>query len=423
MASSASLPVLPQAAWPTDQVDEHTCKAAGEFFATWMTSPEQIEAKTYRGPGLDATAQYLRVLYGLEDDKAFTDGQLVWWFADTQAQAQMAGDQVYQEFLSTVIQPAVTFCGASVCKSLGWAGNGDLAGIGVFSSYYIEAILATIYMVVLLGKSFHLWGGGGAPGRILGAFLGTLGDLIMGAFVFSLVVVIASLHSIFQVRGDEDFSVTTYEIVTAMLVTVFSVCSATLLYCLAEHGKGPKVLLRAVLFALWALMLAVVNIGRTTDPSAAALQSGTIGHPFELYCQVIGTGPLEAVRIFAVASAGLGALWLVYLLSRKCRSKASETGRLWRAVVTILAWIVMWVFLGVFTALRARSIEVAGASDKSNEWSFGQIVAVAAWVPVLLNFIYILIAGVDGAQNSKLPDGYEVTISTGNAGGDGDGKA
>jgi hypothetical protein len=49
-----------------------------------------------------------------------------------------------------------------------------------------------------------------------------------------------------------------------------------------------------VLLVLWALMLVVVNLGLETDPSKSLIQSGKIGNPFEVYCQVIGSGLLEA---------------------------------------------------------------------------------------------------------------------------------
>lgn len=251
-------------------------------------------------------------------------------------------------------------------------------------------------MVVLLARRFRIWKGSeGLSERIMIAFLATVGDLVQGVFVFAIAIMCASLHSILRVLED-DFSVTTYEVVTAMLVTIFAVCPATLLYCVGGNSKGPKPLLRVILFAVWILMLAVVNIGRKTDPSREAFQAGTIGHPFELYCQVIGNGPLEAVRIFAVASAGLGAIWLLYVIYHECRadnSKADEQDiRLRQVVVSILSCLVMWFFLGLFTATRARIIEVAGDSDTSDEWGFGQIVALATWVPVVLNFFYILIS-------------------------------
>jgi hypothetical protein len=50
----------------------------------------------------------------------------------------------------------------------------------------------------------------------------------------------------------------------------------------------------------------------------------------------------------------------------------------------------MWGFLAAFTVLRGRTIEVAGESDKSNEWDFGQIVAVTTWAAVILRSFYTL---------------------------------
>lgn len=116
--------------WPVDSADPISCKLAGEFFATWMTSPEQIEAETYRGPGLAVTVQYLRILFGV-DETASSDGALLHWFTDRQKQVEIAGGAALQQFYNDVVFPPVTFCGASVCKSLGWSGNSDLAGIGV----------------------------------------------------------------------------------------------------------------------------------------------------------------------------------------------------------------------------------------------------------------------------------------------------
>jgi hypothetical protein len=127
----SQLPDLPAPGWPADVADELACKFAGDFFATWLTNPAQIKAQTYRGPGLDATVRYLRSLFGLAENQ-YRDGQLLLWFANTQEDAESARDpEVFRKFMVDYIQPAVTNCGASVCKALGWTGNSDLAGIGV----------------------------------------------------------------------------------------------------------------------------------------------------------------------------------------------------------------------------------------------------------------------------------------------------
>jgi hypothetical protein len=35
----SELPDLPAPGWPADVADEQACKFAGDFFATWMTTP------------------------------------------------------------------------------------------------------------------------------------------------------------------------------------------------------------------------------------------------------------------------------------------------------------------------------------------------------------------------------------------------
>jgi hypothetical protein len=137
----ADLAVPRNPSWPTDQADPASCSAAGEFFAMWLTTPEQIKARTYRGPGIDVTARYLRVLFGASTEN-WSDGQLVHWFQDTQAEAErryatQPGSPDLGIFFNEYIKPAVDGCSASVCRSLGWQGNTDLAGIGVSAPYLL----------------------------------------------------------------------------------------------------------------------------------------------------------------------------------------------------------------------------------------------------------------------------------------------
>jgi len=135
MASGLKLPPSPQ--WRTDLIEDETaCKYAGEFFASWMTTPELLKAHSYRGAGIDVTAGYLRLLFNI-DKQAATDGQLVGWFTDSQLAAQLSPNpDDYQLFVDTIIRPSLDNCGASVCKSLGWQGNNDLAGMGVSSEMH-----------------------------------------------------------------------------------------------------------------------------------------------------------------------------------------------------------------------------------------------------------------------------------------------
>jgi hypothetical protein len=266
----------------------------------------------------------------------------------------------------------------------------------VFSSYYIEAVLTTLYLIPLIAIRFDLIKN---PGRISEAFTSTLGDMVQSVYVFSIAVMAASLYTIVRVTRDNDLSVSRYDIVTSILVSILATCPATALYAVGGQGKGPRLPLRFILFAMWCVMLAVVNLGQQTDPSMIAKALGKAAVPFDVLCEVMGKSPLNGIRIFSVVAAILGALWVAYIGYRRLTSDREHFRDLdkdadvkWgRLAIAILSWMAMWVFVGIFTLVRGRIMRVAGDSDKSNEWSFGQIVALATWAPVIINLVWALI--------------------------------
>jgi hypothetical protein len=115
----------------------------------------------------------------------------------------------------------------------------------------------------------------------------------------------------------------------------------------------------------------------------------------------MGRSPLHGIRIFSVVAAGLGAIWILYLAYRKVSSRPKMVRDLdsekdpvlrWgRFGIAFLSWAATWVFVGLFTLLRARIIMISGGSDKSNEWNFGQIVALVTWTPVKINSTWALV--------------------------------
>ncbi|KAK3896508.1 hypothetical protein C8A05DRAFT_20526 [Staphylotrichum tortipilum] len=398
--------ILPNPGLPTDRGNKTNCKIAGEFFATWIAS-----SGTRRGAGVNATASYLRLYFNLVGNNTVSDGVLVGWFVDKQNQARKDGSDAYAKFLNTTIQPVVSACGSSVCRSLGWTGNGDLAGIGVISSYCIEAFLVTLYMAVLLSKTLFRFKG--RSWLVTRALMGTLADVVTGVFIFSLMVAIASLVFITNAYRDADLSVTKYDILMAIIVTGFSVAPATLLYGLFEPAKALTAVLRFALLLLWVLMIVVAIFGYITDPLKAASEAGTIGNAFETYCEVVSARDVQIVRILAVVVGGLGVLWGLYQVQIILRPLGWRPGPGWRAVMAVVAWLAMVGSLVWLMKIRGRSIWIAGDSDKSNDWSLGQIVALATWIPPFLNFCYILMFGVKEAHGARLPEGYGVTLSPG----------
>ncbi|KAK3899002.1 hypothetical protein C8A05DRAFT_46827 [Staphylotrichum tortipilum] len=395
--------------WPVDSVDSpdgELCRIAADFFVSLMPSQETLNSddfdKLYRGPGIRITAKYLT--YWLVDKPPgfVLDNKLASELAERWLDIEDGGSQNFE----TYVMPIINNCTASVCQALGWEGNSDLAGIGVFSSYYIEAILITIYLIPLIAIHFGVIDG---TDPISSAFKKTLRDMVQSVYVFSIAVMTASLYTIIRVSRDGDLTVSRYDIITSIMVSILATCPATALYAVGGRGKGPQYFLRVVLLVMWGVMLAIVNLGQRTDPSIIAVQQGKVGQTFDIVCEVMGKSPLNGIRIFSGIAAAIGIIWLLVLGWRTLFGNLTEKeledkpDMKWgRFGIAFLSWGAMWAFVGLFTLLRARIIMVSGSSNKSNEWNFGQIVALATWVPVIISFIGALFGGCGGLETEGL---------------------
>ena len=63
----------------------------------------------------------------------------------------------------------------------------------------------------------------------------------------------------------------------------------------------------------------------------------------------------------------------------------------------------------VYLSIRIRSR--AGAHNKDSEWTFGQILALATWVPFLAEFADTWLEEPEDALNGRLPAPYEVVVN------------
>lgn len=109
---------------------------------------------------------------------------------------------------------------------------------------------------------------------------------------------------------------------------------------------------------------------------------------------VIGA-PLLWMVITAFLVTGFGVPGLASSrLVRKVRS-------VWDVAVAWLNLLLAWGLLGYFTIFRNKIIDTAEEVDSGNEWGFGQILALATWMPVVLEFLYVLIC-----EFSPLPAPY-----------------
>lgn len=99
---------------------------------------------------------------------------------------------------------------------------------------------------------------------------------------------------------------------------------------------------------------------------------------------VIGA-PLTWLVVTIFLSTGFG-------VPKLARSRAVRAVRsVWDLGVAWLSMLLAWALLAYFTVLRYKIIHSAEEANSGNEWGFGQILALATWAPVVLEFLYIFI--------------------------------
>ena len=54
-----------------------------------------------------------------------------------------------------------------------------------------------------------------------------------------------------------------------------------------------------------------------------------------------------------------------------------------------ISGILMWTFLGLFQRYRRTIRERTGPAEQDGKWTFGQVLALATWVPVLVDLVAI----------------------------------
>jgi hypothetical protein len=112
------------------------------------------------------------------------------------------------------------------------------------------------------------------------------------------------------------------------------------------------------------------------------------------------------------------ALWWIYYVFMsmvpaswyaRIRARTSDAGRRqWRAAKRALrclnclvCLVLMWVLLVMFYQYRSRVQTIAGRSNEDFKWTFGQMLALCAFAPVLVELVSIMIRRSRALQRKR----------------------
>lgn len=328
----------------------------------------------------------------------------------------------------------------------------------MYASYYVEAVLATIYLIAytiwhLRGHSKakrrdreanesllkHAAGDGdtadAAPDkpkkltlgqRTLDSFRGSLDGFLTASMLMSIAMLIAAVWTSI-VHGKERkipagqkvlpyFGSALYDMILSLLAASFSIFPVLLLYALMgrrnsdgsrNHEKTTNRtdkhrvwLRRGVLGVMWVLAAAEVYLAPRGESDYEQRHDANQEANRDICNQRGGTTYWHAMKAAQVLIIGMPLTWLVltsFVITGFGIPGLAERPwvRRWRSVWRLgIAWLnmlLMWALLAYFTMLRSRIIEASGGLDDENQWGFGQLLALATWVPVAAEWLYIFI--------------------------------
>ncbi|KAF1828370.1 hypothetical protein BDW02DRAFT_466171, partial [Decorospora gaudefroyi] len=342
-------------------------------------------------------------------------------------------EDVYQWLLDDwAIEPYVKLwveksCRSSLCPYLDWQGNSDIAGVGVRWS------LISVYLPILLAIRFD-WVPESASrlsvvSKTLLAVQHSTSTFLNASFVFSMSMLVAALVSFAQHASTEreDWASKTeirkWSTLTesawalSILLPISSVLPVVLLH-LGASNILRRVQGRKILWASVAVLISVVVALNCAyrpdswyhDDEQTRFEDDCLDRYMEYIPLIVRltwslagllvlgiTGYVIASLVFTLRNWPAPAWWI--RISRP----------LWFMTIA-MTFCAMWLCLGwlMYFQRQLSKARAGGDDNKDAEWSFGQILALATWVPFLVEFVYLLWEEPSEALSGRLMDPYEV---------------
>ena len=336
-------------------------------------------------------------------------------------------------------------------------------------TYYLAVILSTIYFIFLsLVKiqalkrlrqysRYEKW---------IDAFNGSVSTFVDTALLFSISMLVAATyrHASSLIHPDKTNSI--YGLMNSTYLSAFSIFPPLLLQTLAKDLRRRRIRL-TLWFVVIILALSVAGIyykltrspdrlehllfrdagltqliWLTTCAPLAMDELGTVltvaqvllglNISWWIYCAAMGLvhyrrEPGTEKSSPRIKTSRLLAQWKKFLGKSKRLRRFQDMAHIWIPFVNGFACcVMMWALLGPYTAFRKSVFDTMGDSNLDNSWSFGQVLALLTWVPVVIDFVTIRMCEFDAsfkypskltsnmtdgeliALQGKLPQGYRI---------------
>ncbi|KAF2684628.1 hypothetical protein K458DRAFT_389089 [Lentithecium fluviatile CBS 122367] len=332
---------------------------------------------------------------------------------------------------------AATSCLDEVCPRIGWQGNSDLAGRGMLVNYILQAALAMLYWTALsldqMSWISRYLRTSEATKRILTALQHSTRVFLDGAVIFTSAMLLAAAFTFTQAVSDSTVPLPLYSALITAYLSLYSIIPTSLIYLVAS-AKLRRTRARIIIWGFMAFLAALVaslwfalmnapgfwTSGKFSEEKA--FKDPEHQYIFDFFCMNQGEfngfkkafysllGVIGNLFISALAKAFLNPDYQNW--SPKVAQRIRQTLQYFRIVTNLSCCLSTWAFLGIY--LRYRRVlfgNRAGITNKEKDFSFGQVLALSTWIPVIIEFAYIYCKGPREALTGKIMAPFYVVSS------------
>jgi multisubunit Na+/H+ antiporter MnhB subunit len=258
--------------------------------------------------------------------------------------------------------------------------------------------------------------------------------LLDASLLLCVTILVAATYRIGKPAFQSSEALNTFEVLTSAFVALYSICPAVAVYAIAsEHlrRKKARTIVWFLVAALTILMMGFYYYSRwnpwNIDLDALTRDWDLQNDPdhqvsYEVLCS-IGRNlerllkDVEITTGFAATLAGMVLYYLTFILALDHIPGVHHFRPLqilrthWYLISSLLALVATWTMLGLIIGARERGKRFSGETNKAHQWTFGQIISLATFLPIPIEFLYCCILGVEKALTGLMSKYYYVAGS------------
>ncbi|KAF3346827.1 Pumilio-like protein 4 [Verticillium dahliae VDG2] len=353
------------------------CEAAARVLVTLLGN---------KSPDMDSLVGYLRSFGGSDvpDWQAFN-----WFFCALDCDNALLNEKL-------IYQPQLE-CDKQICAVWEWDGNADIVGVGMMVVYAMGAILSTMPLLK-----------NGILDAIRNMFYHSFGAFHSGLGLLTASVLVATL--IIAGQKESVYDIETSFLCSATLTAMFFLTLPAYLDIEQRYGSG-------VFFGFVNWLLFIISMSmKTTAAREAKKVKDDEPFSFEAFCwdkQVSDEGAtvtiiaLSMVPLCVFLLAGLNAAVAHWM--KRPKESVPVLGWLffripWRLAYALYFFVFMWASLGSLFKLKSEisKLNDGGEAKSEERWGFGQILALATWLPEFEEAIMVTYKNVRYANQRRM---------------------